>query len=74
MGKHVSLAAVMAALGTGSSRHRKARVLRFIHRHPAAHGKIIGQLRRRAQSRERRARKRQRKLLIAGRRNLGYAA
>ena len=47
MARWQNVAALLAVL-TGSihsSKHKKARALRFTHKHPGAHRRIIGQLR-----------------------------
>jgi len=46
MSGYTSIATLLANLGSGSSKHREARVLRFLHRHPRAkgHRHLIGRL------------------------------
>lgn len=56
MSRHQSLSDALAAMASvGSSKHRSARVLRFIYRHPKPHGGVIAALRKRDRRHARRA-------------------
>lgn len=58
MAGYGTIAQMLTNLAGGSSKHRSARVLRFVHRHRDSHAHIIGRLRQHKQRQQRRAAKR----------------
>jgi hypothetical protein len=64
MAGYDSIAMLLANLGSGSSKHRTARVLRFLHRHPKAkgHAHLIGRMIKHEREREQYLNKKRREL------------